>query len=183
MFEELRGAWREAVDNFYRELRGGVGDDARLGAMRREHAAAAAACRRVEQERDRARQELEQGRAELVTYRRRREMAERIGDAETAEVASRFVLRYEERARVLERVVSALDAEISLRRRDVEEMRVALSEVEAAAERVAQGGGAAGVADGSVFAQADERTFQHMEQRERERQANEHLEELKRKMR
>ena len=78
MFEELRGAWREAVDNFYRELRGGVGDDARLSAMRREHAAAVQACRRVERERDRAREELEQGRAELVTYRRRREMAERI---------------------------------------------------------------------------------------------------------
>lgn len=240
MFEELRDAWREAVSNFYEELHGGAEDGGRLAAMRRDHAAALESCRRVEQELERTQRELKQERSELTAYNRRRDMAQRIGDEETAAVAVRFVARYERRVRVLEGVASALEAEAGLRRSDVEEMRVALTEVEASARvsggataagsagpaspgaggaapagaagpaaagaraeppggasrasgrspREPSAGGAesgggrsdAGARPGRLFEEVDEATFKQMELREREREAERRLEELKRRM-
>ncbi len=214
MFEELRSAWREAVENFYRELRSEPGDGSgRLGAMRRDHAAAVDACRRVERERDRARAEVAHEREEEAVCRRRQAMAVEIDDGDTAEVAGRFAEKHARRVAVLEQVVMALAAEADLRRHDVEEMRAALAEAESAAEKVAAGGGAAGLGGGaaegggaadeassptdgpagpaagarratSIF-ESDEQDahFRRLEREERERAAEARLEELKRKMR
>lgn len=211
MFEELRTAWREAVENFYRELRSEPGDGTgRLGAMRRDHAAAVEACRRVEHERDRARVEVAHEREEEAVCRRRQAMAVEIGDTETADLATRFAEKHARRAAVLEQVVAALAAEADLRLHDIEEMRSALGEAEKAAEEVAAGGGAAGLGGGvagptdrssgqsgghggtdsggarrsSIFEQDEQdAVFRRLEREERERAAEARLEELKRKMR
>ncbi len=133
MFEELRQAWREAVDNFYREL----GTDApegdvagRLAGMRRDHAAAEKAVQRVHAERRRAEVELAREREEEATCRRRQQMAARIEDEETAGIAAEFAERHGRRAVVLEQVVVALTAEWELRTTDLSEMRQALEEAE-----------------------------------------------------
>lgn len=227
MFEDLRNAWREAVENFYRELHGDEG--VVLSSMRRDYEAAMEACRRVERERDRASAELGREREEELVARRRGDMAQRIGDRETVEVALRYADRHAKRVVVLQRVVAALSAEIDLRGQDVTEMKAALLVAEStevgsagvagdvaagAAESRGTGGegprretGHVGASAGSgdaaghprssssgpgspamdstgrsPFDKLDEPAFRDLEKRARERQAEELLSDLKRRM-
>jgi hypothetical protein len=69
---------------------------------------------------------LEAGRGELETIRRRRQMAEQIGDAETVSVAQRFEALQVERVDVLTRKLETQQAELSLVEREVAEMTVDL---------------------------------------------------------
>lgn len=68
------------------------------------------------------RQRLERERAELETVRRRRGLAERIGDAETVSVADRFARHHGEHAAVLERKLAAQEEELALVEAEVREM-------------------------------------------------------------
>ena len=61
-------------------------------------------------------------RTQLADAERRGAMAERIGDAETLQVAQEFAAKHRERVRVLERKVEAQRAEIQLLERDVEQV-------------------------------------------------------------
>jgi hypothetical protein len=72
---------------------------------------------------------LEVERRELETVRRRRVLAEGIGDAETVKVASRFERHHEERVTVFARKVDAQEAELVLVEREVAEMTAELREV------------------------------------------------------
>ena len=65
---------------------------------------------------------LAEERRELDTVRRRKEMAERIADAETVVVAARFERQHAERVDVLERKLEAQEAELALVEREVTEM-------------------------------------------------------------
>lgn len=69
-----------------------------------------------------AERRLATGRAELDTIRRRRVMAEQIGDAETVSVAERFEALQVERVGVLERKLDTQQAELALVEREVAEM-------------------------------------------------------------
>jgi hypothetical protein len=69
-----------------------------------------------------AERRLTAGQAELETIRRRRAMAEQIGDAETVSVAQRFEALQVERVGVLERKLETQQAELALVEREVAEM-------------------------------------------------------------
>lgn len=187
MFEELREAWRQAVENFQRELHasGASPDSERLLAMRRDLAAAAASLGRVETECRRAQDELTREREQESVCRRREEMARRIGDDETADIAAEFAAKHAERAAVLERVVAALGGECDLRRADVDEMRKALDALEAEADRMAESGIDERAATAGIYSEIlrdrNDIEFQRMERDSRERAAEQRLEELKRR--
>jgi len=125
MFEELRAAFREALDNFNKELsRDRVPEnvDKLLYGMKEEIAEEKAAVSGLEAQLDKARSEIDHLRQNLATARRREEMARRIEDAETVTVAGEFAAKYESHLAVLEKKVAALEEEHAFRERTVEEM-------------------------------------------------------------
>lgn len=65
---------------------------------------------------------LAEERRELATVQRRRQLAERISDVETVEIATRFERQHAERAAVLERKLEVQQAEVVLLEREVAEM-------------------------------------------------------------
>ena len=65
---------------------------------------------------------LAEERRELETVQRRRQLADRIGDHETAEIAARFERQHADRVAVLERKLEAQQAEVDLLEREVREM-------------------------------------------------------------
>jgi hypothetical protein len=75
------------------------------------------------------RMRLEVERRELETVRRRRVLAEGIGDAETVRVATRFERQHEERVTVFARKVDVQEAELALADREVAEMTAELRHV------------------------------------------------------
>ena len=132
MFENLRQAFREAVDNFKEELsRDEVPEsvDRLLAGMRDEVADAKVRLRELEDQIQRADAEARRERSEGATCRRREGMATEIGDEETAKVAREFAEKHEERERLLEQKAKALREELAFRTRETEEM---LAKVKAA---------------------------------------------------
>lgn len=123
MIEDLKSAWREAVDNFWRELRADAVEPDRLEAMRRDIERAREELRGVRERLRRTRRALREERAEERACNRRARLAEEIDDAVTARVARRYAARHEERRALLERKVDLLEAERDLRRRELDEMR------------------------------------------------------------
>jgi hypothetical protein len=73
--------------------------------------------------------ELDHERQEIATAARRRDLAAGIQDAETVEVAERYLAKHQERHTVLERKVAAQREELALAERDLAEMRTQLDEV------------------------------------------------------
>lgn len=209
MFDDLKHAWKEAVENFWRELNedeasGLPGDEPRkqLATMRRELNDADMELKRLETEVVRAQRAATSERSEEETCRRRLAMAEQIGDDETARLATTYAERAAERAAVLERKASALEAELELRRRDLTEMHQAFEAASAAlgpgaADAAAMGAGGhrssrldpdavggLGTDWGLADEEGLEREMQHRKMRDEARQkaAEARLEELKKKM-
>jgi len=128
--------------------------------------------------------------AEIETAQRRRDLAAGIEDAETVEVADRYLARQRERAAVLERKVAAQREEIALAERDVAEMAAQLDEVTRRKGTV-EGGrsaqaawtalGQAGVDRPELDAE-QEALKARMDRAAREAEADAKLEELKRRM-
>ena len=75
------------------------------------------------------RQRLELGRQELETTRRRRGLAEGIGDAETVRLAGQYEAMQGERVDVLEKKLAAQEGELALAEREVSEMTAELRAV------------------------------------------------------
>jgi hypothetical protein len=92
---------------------------------------AGVAAMRVALEKDE--QALAGERGQLETAERRRKLAADISDAETVEVAERFIAKHRERVAVLEKKVAAQREELGLAERDLVEMQAQL--VEAAKRR------------------------------------------------
>lgn len=69
------------------------------------------------------RRKLEVEQRELLTVRRRKELATGIQDAETVSVAERFERQHEARARILEEKVIIQTRELELAERELEEMK------------------------------------------------------------
>ena len=134
MFENLRNAFREAVENFNKELsRDQVPEtvDRLLVGMRAEVGDAQAAIRELEMQIARAAAEAEREKAEGATARRRGKMASDIGDQETSAVATEYAEKREERQRVLEQKAVAMKAELAIRIKEVDEMMAKLKEAQA----------------------------------------------------
>lgn len=134
MFEDLRQAFREAVDNFKKELnRDRVPERASrlLSGMRDEVTDLKAYLDRLEGDLHSTLERAEAEREEAETCRRRERMAREIGDDGTADVASEFAEKHEKRQQVLERKALALKEELDLRRTEVEEMMTRIKEARA----------------------------------------------------
>jgi phage shock protein A len=144
MFDNLRNAFREAVENFNKELsRDRVPEavDSLLAGMQAEVVEAQARVRELEAQIVRATAEAEREKSEAATARRRGKMAEDIGDADTAKVAGEYAANREERQRVLEQKATAMKEELAIRTREVAEMLAKMKEAQASRDGLAASAG------------------------------------------
>jgi hypothetical protein len=145
MFENLRDAFREAVHNFKHELN--RDDDVPptvdrlLLAMHRELAQARELVSSLEKQIADARAQVERDRNEENTCRRRAELADRVGDGETARIALEYAVRYERRRVVMERKVIALDEEKTVRVVELTEMTERMEEAKTKRDNLAAAAG------------------------------------------
>lgn len=134
MFEDLREAFREALQNFKDELNrdavpGTV--DRLLQGMVSEVTDAKARLKSIEADLAHARVKVQAERDQVSTMARRREMAEGIGDEETARIAVEFHERHQERLSVYEQKVAALERESKLLSAEIEEMMAKVKDARA----------------------------------------------------
>jgi hypothetical protein len=183
MFDDWKQAWRQAVENFQREVRDtGSGAAPRVRAMEREIVSASGALHKLDDEIRRTTAEAAAEREAEQVCRRREGLAREAGDEETVRVAVEFGARHAERAAVLARKLEVLREERALLARDVEEMRKVIAEAAPAAATVGTGTDPHSDALDEEQARSD-RDFSRLERDARERAATERLEELKRRMR
>jgi phage shock protein A len=133
MFDNLRRAFREAVDNFKEELdRDDVPEavDNLLRAMKREAADTQAETQRLEAAIKKAIAATETEKREGETCRRREKMASEIGDEETARVAREYAEKHEHRREVHEQKALVLREELNMRRGEFKEMIATIKESE-----------------------------------------------------
>jgi phage shock protein A len=137
MFENLRNAFREAVDNFNKELnRDEVPDvvDGLLKQMHEEVTDTQAQLYTLEEQIKKAIQLSEMEEKEANTCRRREEMAVKIGDEETAKVAAEFAEKHERRREIQARKALALREELEMKKGEVKDMIAQLKEARAKRE-------------------------------------------------
>lgn len=192
MFEDWKQAWRQAVENFQREVAEGSPADAapRVKAMEREVASANGALLRLDEEIRRTRREVEaEAEAERVCRRRER-LARDVADDETVRVAADFAARHAQRAAVLNRKLEVLIDEHALLERDLDTMRAVIAKTPGVSVGDTTGTAAGGTSAASSrdTSPLDEReredvAFSRLENDARDRAAAERLEELKRRMR
>lgn len=134
----------------------------------------------------RSRERLAQEERELQTVRRRKQLAEGIGDRETVDIAAKYEQMHAERVEVLRQKLAAQEAELVLAQRDVDSMSAQLKAVlnGAAAPANSLNEPAAEAAAGASSSLRDEidslgRARAHAD---READAARRLEELKRRM-
>jgi hypothetical protein len=184
VFDDWKQAWREAVENFRRELADDDTPDAtRTRSMQREFGAAERALEKLDLEIRRTRRESEEERENEQVCRRREEMARRINDEETVRIAVDFAERHAERAGVLERKVTVLVEERTLLARDLDGMKKSLEEQAGpGAAQVDDGAAAERVRQRIVERERQDRDFSRLEREAREKAAEARLEELKKRM-
>jgi chromosome segregation ATPase len=182
MFENLRNAFREAVDNFNKELnRDSVPDvvDGLLRQMHQEVTDAKAQLYTLEEQIKKAIQLSEMEEKEADTCRRREQMARRIGDEETATVAAEYAEKHAKRREIQARKALALREELDLKRSEVEDMMAKLKEAKAKRESLSATSGRAearnsiGAAD-DLFSELD-RMADKIEGTDHQREAEEDL--------
>ena len=133
MFENLREAFREAVDNFKDELGRDEIPEAvsrLLREMKREAADTKAEIRRLEEAIRGAIEGAEKEEGEGKTCRRREKMALDISDEETARVAGEYAEKHEHRQSVLEHKAVALKEELDMREVEFAEMIETIKDAE-----------------------------------------------------
>ncbi len=133
MFEDLRAAFREAIDSFNEELnRDQVPEtvDRLIGGMVDEITDVKTQIGDLENQIKKALASADRVKSEAATCRRREKMALEIGDAETAGVAAQFAEKHEEHQQVLEQKAKALKAELDFRREEVEQMMAQVKEAQ-----------------------------------------------------
>ncbi len=155
MFDDLRRAFKEAVDNFHQELgRDSVAEtvDGLLKRMEREAVDAKAAVALAKEQLAKARKQAEAEAGEEAVCRRREGLARKIGDAETAEIAAEYAEKHAERGRVLARKADAIEAEIRLQEAEYEAMLGKIREARASRDGLSAQAGRARARDslGSV---------------------------------
>ena len=143
MFDEVRHAFREL-------LHGNVPPEGRrelIAVMKDTLVQAKLALEDLREGVEVTRKRVERERAELDTIRRRKGLAQGVGDAETVTVAERFETQHAERLAVLEQKMAAQESELALVERDVTEMKEQL--------KAALAGVGSGMRSGTVDAAAD----------------------------
>ena len=133
MFDNLRRAFREAVDNFKEELdRDNVPEavDNLLRAMKREAADTQAETQRLEAAIKKAIDATDKEGREGETCRRREQMATKIGDEETARVAREYAEKHEHRRGILEQKAIVLKEEMDMRRGEFKQMIATIKDAE-----------------------------------------------------
>lgn len=172
VFDDYRRAWREAVDNFWRELEAD-GPEGESRAAFREMGTARSRLEELDAVIGETRQRLDDESTQVEVCIRRERMARSIGDEETARVAAEYCERHRERVEVFGRKLDALEAERRLCVRDLRDMEKALQDGRIAAAR-------SGIED--LDRHPRESEFRNLEDSARGRTAEERLEELKRRM-
>ena len=125
MFDNLRRAFREAADNFHRELdRDAVPEavDRLLRGMQREAVEAKAALEASKEHLARARKRSSEEARNAEICERREALAREIGDTDTADVAATYAEKHASRSRVLSDKARAIEAEIRLQEAEYAEM-------------------------------------------------------------
>lgn len=163
MFENLRNAFREAMENFNKELDrdqvpGAV--DRLLAGMRDEVADAKVRIRELEDQIARADAEGAREKTEASTARRRGKLAADINDTETVQLAEQYVQRHDERQRILEQKSAALRQELVIRQREVEEMLAQVKDAQTKRDGLAATSGRSGARESlraadDLFAELD----------------------------
>ncbi len=141
---------------------------------------------------DKTRQRLGADGRELDTVRRRKQLAEGIGDQETVKIASSYEQMYDERVAVLQRKLSAQEAELAIAERDVAQMAAELrAVVDGTDPRVAASAGASsadsledssGASDAGGLGDEIDSLGRARARADREADAARRLDELKRRM-
>ena len=173
MFEDWKKAWEQAVANFERELHGGdrsPGSGSRATRMRRDLETAQQVLDRLEADLVTSRRDLAAEDELLATCERRAELADRIGDIETARIARDYGRRHAERARIMRRKVEVLQDELTMRQEELGAMKQ-----QAAAELEA-------IQNDEQERLAHDAEFRKLDHERRERDAEARLEELKKRM-
>ncbi|HKJ01845.1 MAG TPA: hypothetical protein VJ997_05300 [Longimicrobiales bacterium] len=147
MFENLRNAFREAMENFNKELDrdqvpGAV--DRLLAGMRDEVADAKLRIRELEDQIRRADAEAAREKNEAATARRRGKLAAGIDDKETVQLAEQYAVRHEEHQRILEQKSAALRQELEIRQKEVEEMLAKVKDAQSKRDALAATSGRSG---------------------------------------
>jgi len=125
MFEDLREAFKEALDNFNKELsRDNVSGtaDKLLSGMKNELADEKAQVAGLGDQITKTGEQIEQLVKEIEIARRREDMAREIDDEETVKLAAEFATKAERHVSVLRKKKSALEEELTFRSRTVDEM-------------------------------------------------------------
>jgi chaperonin cofactor prefoldin len=143
VFDEVRQAFREL-------LHGNVTPEGRrelIGVMKDTLVRARLAMDDLRDGVEATRKRVERERLELATIRRRKGLAQGVGDVETVTVAERFEAQLVERLGVLERKLEVQESELALVEREVTEMKEQL--------KSALAGVGSGMHAGTVDAAAD----------------------------
>jgi len=191
MFKDWKQAWQQAVENFQREL--GVDDDApaappQIGRMRADFGKARDALQDLAEDLVATKKEVATEEEAARTCIRRKEMAERIGDAETVRLADEWAQRHTERADLLRRKAEILTAELEMRREELRRMEVSLEEAVKTVTAGGSGGATIGGAPSSAPPEPNpervrqDAEFRKLDQEARERAAQARLDELKKRM-
>lgn len=147
MFESLRAAFREAVDNFRTELnRDAVPEaaDRLLRAMQNELVGVRAELKRLSEQLQKVEAEAEREEAQARTCLRREEMARSIGDGETVRIAREYAARHLRRKDLLEDKAQVLRRELAEYRQEAGEMEDRLKEARVQREALAASAGRTG---------------------------------------
>ena len=147
MFESLRQAFREAVANFHTELNRDAIPEATDRLLRAMSNEVVDAHRRLDELRSEIGEVRSEARREEEMARtcvRREEMARRIGDSETQEVARQFALRHLRRKAVLDEKAVVLEREVRDRGEELEDMMAQLKEARVRQEGMSAAAGRTG---------------------------------------
>lgn len=125
MFDDLRAAFKEALDNFNKELsRDQVSEtaDKLLIGMKNEIADEKAQVAGLEDQLEKTMEQIDRLEKDIKTARRREEMAREIEDQETVKLAAEWSTKAEGQRAILIKKATALKEEFDFRSRTVEEM-------------------------------------------------------------
>lgn len=150
MFDDLRNAFREAVQNFKDELdQDSVPEnvDRLLSGMIDEVTQAKARHKGLEAELEETRSRVTKEEQQVATNRRREKMARDIGDEETATLAAEYAERHEKRLGVFTQKAAALEQEVTLLGAEVSEMMEKVKEARERRSSLAAEAGRTGARD------------------------------------
>ncbi|MDH3228098.1 MAG: hypothetical protein OEM67_13560 [Thermoleophilia bacterium] len=185
MFDDLRAAFTEALENFNKELRReNVSETANrlLVGMKNEIADEKVQVKDLETQLEKAVADSQREREAGATARRRERMARDIGDSETADIAAKHAAKHEGHHALLDKKAAAIREELEFRRKNVDEMIEKFTEAKEKRDALSSTAGRVGARE--TFAAADDlfgeldRMAEKIEGERRQGEAAESLDDL-----